>query len=176
MSATHTSGNGCSHPEDIVLSMIRLVARPYEDPDAQRLIRALYAEQVDTYGFADPPGRDVAGDYVQPRGLLLVAYSSAGEPVGCGGYRTYDKDEQIAEVRKMYVRPAERGLGLGRQLLSQLEHEAADHGARRMLLETGALNTSAIGLYTASGYEAIPSYVEGRRQTNRAFAKQLSDG
>ncbi|MFD7158314.1 GNAT family N-acetyltransferase [Kribbella sp. NPDC059898] len=156
--------------------MIRLVARPFDSPDAQRLIRALYAEQLDTYGFADSPDREASGDYDPPRGLLLVAYSPAGEPIGCGGYRTYNQAEQVAEVRKMYVRPAERGQGVGRQLLSQLEQEAAEHGACRMLLETGSLNSSAIGLYAASGYEAIQSYVTGRRLTNRAFAKQLCQG
>ena len=173
MSRAQTSGNGCPPPEANVLSMIRLVARPYDDPDAQRLVRALYAEQVDTYGFADPPDRDAAGDYEQPSGMLLVAYTSTGRPVGCGGYRTYNADEHVAEVRKMYVHSDQRGHGLGREILNQLEQTAADHGARQMLLETGALNVAAIGLYTAAGYEAIPSYVEGRRQTNRAFAKQL---
>lgn len=173
MSTTHTSGGSCSGSGDNVLPMIRLVARPYDDPDAQRLIRALYAEQLDTYGFADPPDRDVAGDYVQPHGLLLVAYASTGKPVGCGGYRTYDEGEHVAEVRKMYVHPDQRGHGLGRTILSELELQAAEHGARTMLLETGALNVAAIGLYTAVGYLPIPSYVQGRRKTNRAFAKTL---
>ena len=174
MTTTWTSSKEHPHPATNVLSMIRLVVRPYEDPDAQRLIQALYAEQLDTYGFADPPDRDVAGDYVEPSGMLLVAYTAEDEPVGCGGYRTYDPAEQTAEIRKMYVHPSARGKGLGHQILSKLEGEAAARGARQMLLETGALNTAAIGLYTASGYEAIPSYVEGRRETNRAFAKTLT--
>ncbi|MFI5708983.1 GNAT family N-acetyltransferase [Kribbella sp. NPDC051620] len=154
--------------------MIRLVVRPYEDSDAQRLIQSLYAEQLDTYGFADPPDRDVADDYVEPSGMLLVAYTADDEPVGCGGYRTYDAAAQTAEIRKMYVDPSARGQRLGYQILSKLEREAAARGAKQMVLETGALNIAAIGLYTSSGYEVIPSYVEGRRETNRAFAKTLS--
>jgi GNAT superfamily N-acetyltransferase len=174
VSATQTSGNGCSHRAAIVLSMIRLVVRPYEDPDAQRLIRALYVEQLDTYGFADPPDRDVAGDYMEPSGMLLVAYTVEGRPVGCGGYRTYEASEHIAEVRKMYVHPEQRGHGLGRRILNQLEQQAAEHGARTMLLETGVLNVAAIGLYSAAGYLPIPSYVKGRHEANRAFAKTLT--
>ena len=155
--------------------MIRLVARPYDDPDAQRLVRALYAEQRQTYGFADPPSRDPAGDYAQPSGLFLVAYTSTGLPMGCGGCRTYDQGEYVAEVRKMYVDPDQRGHGLGRRILNHLEQDAAGRGARKMLLETGALNVSAIRLYTAAGYLPIPSYVQGRRKANRAFAKTLQD-
>jgi GNAT superfamily N-acetyltransferase len=153
--------------------MIPLVVRPYDDPDAQRLVRALYAEQRETYGFADPPNGDPVGDYVQPRGLFLVGYASTGQPVGCGGCRTYDQGERVAEVRKMYVHPDQRGHGLGRRILNHLEQHAVGHGARRMLLETGALNVSAIRLYTAAGYLPIPSYVPGRRKANRAFAKIL---
>ena len=79
----------------------------------------------------------------------------------------------MAEVRKMYVLPDYRGLGLGRRILAQLEQHAIDQGARRLILETGALNGAAVGLYVAVGYRPIPSYVPGRRSTNRAFAKPL---
>jgi GNAT superfamily N-acetyltransferase len=151
---------------------ILLVVRPYDDPDAQRLVRALYAEQRETYGFADPPNRDPV-DYVQPSGLFLVAYTSTGQAVGCGGCRTYDQGERVAEVRKMYVHPDQRGHGLGRRILNHLEQDAAGRGAHKMLLETGALNVSAVRLYTAAGYLPIPSYVPRRSKANRAFAKTL---
>lgn len=42
-----------------------------------------------------------------------------------------------------------------------------------MILETGALNTAAIHLYVSAGYQPIASYVHGRREANRAFAKSL---
>ncbi len=152
---------------------IQLVARSYDDPDAQMLVKALYGEQLDTYGFADSPEAEVASDYVEPCGLLLVACTSSGQPVGCGGYRTYDQGARVAEVRKMFVTPDYRGHGLARRILSQLERQAVELGARRIVLETGALNGAAIRLYLATGYRPIPSYVPGRRSTNRAFAKTL---
>jgi GNAT superfamily N-acetyltransferase len=173
VSTAHASGGSCSRPGDDALSMIRLLARTYDDPDAQRLVRALYAEQLETYGFGDPPNRDLVGDYVQPSGLFVVAYTSTGVPAGCGGFRTYDQGEHVAEVRKMYVHPDQRGQGLGRRILNHLEQHAVGRGARKMLLETGALNVSAIRLYTAAGYLTIPSYVPGRHKANRAFAKTL---
>ncbi|GAB3823076.1 GNAT family N-acetyltransferase [Kribbella italica] len=152
---------------------IDLQVRNYDDPDAQLLVKALYAEQLDTYGFADSPDSEIVDDYGQPSGVLLVAYSPSGQPVGCGGYRTYDQVARVAEVRKMFVAPEYRGHGLGWQILRELEHRAVSHGARRILLETGALNYAAIRLYLASGYQAIPPYVPGRRETNRAFVKTL---
>ncbi|WP_433020605.1 GNAT family N-acetyltransferase [Kribbella sp. CA-294648] len=152
---------------------IELRPRHYDDPDAQLLVKALYAEQLETYSFADSPDLETAEDYVAPSGLLLVGYTPSGQPVGCGGCRTYDRAGGIAEVRKMFVAPEYRGHGLGRKILSALEQHAAANGAQQMLLETGALNYAAIRLYLASGYEAIAPYVPGRRETNRAFRKNF---
>ncbi|MFD7161601.1 GNAT family N-acetyltransferase [Kribbella sp. NPDC059898] len=154
-------------------SPIELLPRRYDDADAELLVNALYAEQLDTYTFADSPSSEKADNYAEPSGLFLVAYSPSGQPVGCGGYRIYDRDPRTAEVRKMYVAPAYRSGGLGWRILSALEQHATDHGARRVLLETGALNHAAIRLYVAAGYEPIPPYVPGRRETNRAFSKTL---
>jgi GNAT superfamily N-acetyltransferase len=114
---------------------ILLVVRPYDDPDAQHLVQALYAEQLEAYGFADPPNRDPVGDYGRPSGLFLVACTSTGRPVGCGGCRTYDHGERVAEVRKMYVHPDQRGHGIGhgigRRILNHLElHVAGMEHAR----------------------------------------------
>ncbi|TDO66550.1 ribosomal protein S18 acetylase RimI-like enzyme [Kribbella sp. VKM Ac-2571] len=147
--------------------------RRYDDHDAQFLVKALYAEQFDTYSFADSPDSEIADDYAEPSGLLLVAYAPSGQPVGCGGYRTYDKDARVAEVRKMFVTSEYRSHGLGWRILSELERHATVHGVRTILLETGALNYAAIRLYIAAGYEPIPPYVSGRRETNRAFRKTL---
>ncbi|MGZ0148405.1 GNAT family N-acetyltransferase [Kribbella sp. WER1] len=152
---------------------VELSSRPYDDPDVQLLVRALHAEQLATYGFADSPDLETADDYAEPTGLLLVACSPSGRPVGCGGWRTYDRATSTAEVRKMFVTTEHRSQGVGREILSTLERHAIAHGARRMLLETGALNHAAIRLYLASGYQAIPPYVPGRRELNRAFRKTL---
>ena len=78
-------------PGDDTGTPIELRPRRYVDHDAQLLVKALYAEQLDTYSFADSPDSEIADDYAEPSGLLLVAYAPSGQPVGCGGYRTYDK-------------------------------------------------------------------------------------
>jgi type III restriction enzyme len=73
--------------------MIRLVARTYDDPDAQRLVRALYAEQLKTYGFADQPNRDPVGDYVQP--------STEVEPLTASSQVRYEPIGEITEKTQL---------------------------------------------------------------------------
>ena len=108
---------------------VRIEPCRYDDPGAAELVNELYSEQVDTYGYADLPDRDVARDYDQPGGLFLLALGSGGQAVGCGGVRTYDRQQRVAEIRKMYVRPDWRGRGVGRLVLEQLEAHAAGNGA-----------------------------------------------
>jgi hypothetical protein len=84
---------------------IQLEVRSYDHYDVQFLVQALFAEQLGMYGFADSPDSQVVNDYVEPQGLLLVAYAPNGQPVGCGGCRTYDRDKLLAEVRKMFISP-----------------------------------------------------------------------
>ncbi|TDC33204.1 GNAT family N-acetyltransferase [Kribbella albertanoniae] len=103
---------------------IRLEGRSYDHGDVQTLVQALYAEQVGRYGFADSPDARAVSDYVVPQGLLLVGYTPTSDPVGCGGYRTYDRDERLVEVRKMFVQPDHGGQGLGWRLLHHLEQHA----------------------------------------------------
>jgi GNAT superfamily N-acetyltransferase len=149
-----------------------VVVRAYDHPDARRLVHALYDEQVGRYGYADPTEADQS-DYAPPAGLFVVGYLD-GEPVACGGYRTYDDTSRTVEIKKMYTVPATRGRGYGYAVIRELERRAAAAGARRAILETGVRNTGALALYTGVGYRPVDSYVDGRDPAiNRAFAKML---
>lgn len=148
------------------------VTRSYDHPDAQQLVRALHAEQLQRYDNADPPEAD-PGEYEPPKGLFLVTYAQS-QPVACGGCRFHEPD--TVEVKKMYVRPEQRGRGHGRAMLTALEQWAAASGARRVILETGAHSPEAITLYTRAGYHRIPGYsAYGAGTHNRAFARPLDD-
>lgn len=152
---------------------IEISERSPAHPDAFRLLRAFHAEQVDRYGFADPVDRDPS-DYTPPQGVFAVVYRE-GRPVGCGGYRWFDRSRTTVEIKRVYVVPAGRGHGAGKALLSWLERRAVADGARRVILETGVRNTVALRLFTAAGYEPIDSYVAGRDlEINRAFARFLT--
>ncbi len=72
--------------------------------------------------------------------------------VGCGGYR---HKGGYAEIKRMYVSAAARGLGVGRALLTAVENAARAEGIVVMRLETGTLNHEALGLYRRAGYREI---------------------
>ncbi len=146
--------------------------RAYDHPDAVGLLQALYDEQVDRYGFADPVQADPA-EYAPPRGLFLVAYVD-GVPSACGGYRTHDRATATVELKKLYTVPELRRR-LGRLVGARLEQHAADHGARRAILETGVRSHGALALVRLAGYQPTARYVAGRDPAiNRAFVKDLS--
>ncbi|WP_211290429.1 GNAT family N-acetyltransferase [Actinoalloteichus hoggarensis] len=89
----------------------------YHGVEARRLVRALYGEQLDLYGFADDPD-DTPGDHFDPpRGLFVVARLD-GMAVACGGIRLLDR--RTAEVKRMYVSRSHRGAGIGRRVLRGL--------------------------------------------------------
>jgi ribosomal protein S18 acetylase RimI-like enzyme len=90
-----------------------------------------------------------------PAGLFLVA-TLHGEPAGCGALKFHPGAP--AEVKRMWVAPAVRGLGLGRRLLTELEAQAAAHGVRVLRLETNQTLTEAISLYRAAGYREVPAF------------------
>jgi GNAT superfamily N-acetyltransferase len=153
---------------------VEIIERSYDHPDAACLVRALYEEQVGRYGFADPVDADPTS-YVRPNGLFVVVY--VGEaPSACGGCRSYDPNDGVVEIKKMYTVPHLRDTGLGSLVLAWLEQQAARHGARRALLETGARSHAALALVRRAGYQPAPRYVDGRDPSiNRAFFKDLAD-
>lgn len=73
-----------------------------------------------------------------------------GVAVGCGGVQLYGAE--YAEVKRMYVRPAFRGMGLGRSMLSHLADYALQNGAAALRLETGIYEAAAIRLYESFGF------------------------
>lgn len=158
---------------DVECPSLEIADRSYDHPDAQRLIWALFNDQVERYGYADPAEADPA-KYVPPQGLFVVGYL-AGTPATAGGYRTYDAATRTVEIKKMYTLPEFRGRGLGRLILTELERRAAASGAKLSILETGIRNVGALALYTKMGYLPTSRYMENRDPAiNRAFIKELA--
>jgi DNA-binding MarR family transcriptional regulator/ribosomal protein S18 acetylase RimI-like enzyme len=91
----------------------------------------------------------------RPSGLLLLA-TLRGEPVGIGGLR-FDGDG-AAEIKRMWVAPIARGMGLGRRILTELEGRAGERGVRVLRLETNHTLTEAIGLYKSAGYREVAPF------------------
>lgn len=129
-------------------------------PDALELIAALNAELSAMYPEAGATHFSLESEEVaRGRGAFFVVYYDAA-PAGCGAVRLLDSE--TAELKRMYVRPGLRGVGIGSQLVSQLEAEAKTLGARRLVLETGCRQEAALSLYRRCGFEPIALYGEYR--------------
>ncbi len=114
-------------------------------------------------GTADPD--EVTGD----AGAMLVA-RRGGEPVGCGALKRID--DTTADIKRMWVSPSARGLGLGRRLVEALEREAASRGFERVRLDTNRALVEAIALYRAMGYEEVEPF-NAEPFAHHWFAKAL---
>src|SRR3954451_18158692 len=126
-------------------------------PDARQCLRAYFAELRGHDPHYDP-ARGVSADPEElrpPAGLMLVAYLRA-EAIGCGAVK--HRPGGPSDVKRMWVAPPARALGLGRRLLGEREAEAARSGAAVTRLETNRNLTEAIGLYRSAGYREVPPF------------------
>lgn len=90
---------------------------------------------------------------------IVVAFS-ADEPVGCGAFKVRGPD--VAEVKRVFVRPGFRGRGISKGMMAVIEDRARAQGIRALLVETSRSFTEAVGLYRSRGYvpvENFPPYV-----------------
>ncbi len=99
------------------------------------------------------------GDYAEPRGALLLALVD-GQIAGCCALRPLDNVDypNASEMKRLFVRPAYRGLGLGRQLAEAILDAARLAGYGCVLLDTLSDMEAARALYEDLGFEAIPPY------------------
>ena len=130
--------------------------------DAARDIFREYARSLDVdlcFQNFDAELAALPGEYAPPGGHLLLAHV-AGELAGCGAIRPLaDADYANAcEMKRLFVRPAFRGLGLGRTLAEALLDEARRIGYSAMLLDTLDDMEAARELYGALGFVEIPPY------------------
>jgi GNAT superfamily N-acetyltransferase len=145
---------------------------------AQLLIEEVQAEYLERYGGIDATPLD-PGEFEPPLGAFFVTYRD-GEPVATGAWRRRGDVEALgtrecAEVKRMYVAPAARGLGVARRMLAALEESAAASGAAVMILETGTEQPEAMALYESAGYEAIESFGHYKwSPLNRCYGKRLA--
>jgi GNAT superfamily N-acetyltransferase len=126
-------------------------------PDELDSVRELFREYG---GFVGSPicfenfAREIAslpGEYI----CLLVAEES-GELAGCAALRRIG--EGIAEMKRLYVRPAFQGRGLGRLLAARIIQEARGLGCQVLRLDTLPVMGSALALYRGLGFREIPPY------------------
>jgi putative acetyltransferase len=132
------------------------------DFDAVREIFREYADNLGIdlcfQGFEEELA-SLPGDYAMPRGALLLARVD-GALAGCCALRPLDTADypNASEMKRLYVRPAYRGLGLGRQLTEAILDAARVSGYDHVLLDTLEDMEAARNLYEDLGFEEVPPY------------------
>lgn len=132
--------------------------RDPRDPDARQCLRAYETELARRFDAGFDPALSISAtdeEMTPPAGLFLVA-AVDGEAAGCGALKFHG--DAPAEIKRMWVAPSARGLGLGRRLLAELEAQAAAHGVRVLRLETNRTLREAIGLYRSAGYREVAAF------------------
>jgi len=127
-------------------------------PDARQCLRAYVEELNQRWEAGFDPSAGVSAEpheLTPPAGCFLVAYLY-GEPIGCGGVKHLPGGP--SDIKRMWVAPAARGLGLGRRLLHELEQRVRDSGATVARLETNRVLAEAIGLYRSEGYVEVEAF------------------
>jgi GNAT superfamily N-acetyltransferase len=130
-----------------------------DEGDAAALAQAMRDEIAAIYDGMDldAPTMPKAGiaELGPPHGTFLVGYGD-GEPICCGGVKRLD--QRHCELKRMYVVPAARGAGVGRQLLRALEDAARELGYTVARLDTGPRQPGARHLYVSDGYVPIANF------------------
>jgi len=117
-------------------------------PDARRLI-----EDLDSYLNSLYPAESnhlLSVEALQQPNVTFLIARLNGIPVGCGAFVNHDN--KYAEIKRMFVSPDLRGLGIGRRIMDELETRARLDGLTISRLETGVSQPAALKLYTHCGY------------------------
>jgi len=139
-------------------SAVRVAIEDPESADARWCLERYFAELDARFEAGFDASQSISADAPElraPAGALLIARLH-GRPVGCGALKFHPGAP--AELKRMWVAPNARGMGLGRRILEELERVARDGGARVVRLETNRALVEAIALYRGSGYREVAAF------------------
>lgn len=144
-------------------------ARP-DSQDAARLIDELEAHLSPLYPDESRHGYSV--DKLLREGVAFFVIRWNNQAAGCGGVQLVGRE--YGELKRMYVRPQFRGLGLGRVMIDHLAGYARASGVGLLRLETGIHQEAAIRLYEGAGFHEIPPFGPYREDPlSRFFEKRI---
>jgi putative acetyltransferase len=155
---------------------LRIIEASDADFDSVRKLFIEYATSLGIDLSFQGFDREVAqlpGDYASPAGRLLLGLAG-GEPAACVALRKVEED--VCELKRLYVRPAARGLGLGRALTYAAIEAAREAGYARIRLDTLPSMCSARKLYESLGFRDIAPYYENPIPGTRYFELELTSG
>lgn len=129
---------------------ITIVEASPGSPEAVALINEL-DEYLNQLPYPERSRHAYSIDKLLREGVAFFVAHYQGNSAACGGIKLFDGE--YAEVKRMYVRPVYRGLGLGKTMLNHLAEYARERQVKLLRLETGIFQTEAIGLYDRYGFE-----------------------
>jgi DNA-binding MarR family transcriptional regulator len=142
----------------LTAASVQITAVDPEHPDARYCLAEYVAElnRRSERGFDPSVGATALPHEVRPpAGQFFVAYLH-GEAIGCGAVKHHA--DAPAEIKRMWIAPSARGLGLGRRLLEHLEACALAGGARVAHIETSAVLSEALALYRSAGWVEVRAF------------------
>jgi len=142
----------------LAAASVQIEAVDPEHPDARHCLASYVAElnRRSERGFDPSVGATALPHEVRPpAGEFFVAYLY-GNAVGCGAVK--HQPGAAAEIKRMWIAPSARGLGLGRRLLERLEACAFAGGARVARIETSAVLVEALSLYRSAGWVEVAAF------------------
>jgi heme-degrading monooxygenase HmoA/GNAT superfamily N-acetyltransferase len=153
---------------------VRLVVEASDSARAAALLADFVASIKERYPAFDPAVGPSARpeDFTPPQGAFFVAEMD-GTAVGCCGVKAIGPG--VVEIKRLWVAPAGRGLGVGRRLLQACEDHAVATGATLARLDTGRLQAEALSLFASAGYVAIDDY-NGNPFADHWFEHRLTAG
>jgi DNA-binding MarR family transcriptional regulator/GNAT superfamily N-acetyltransferase len=142
----------------LTAALVEIDAVDPAHPHARHCLQEYFAELDRRFDTGFDPARSRLADPTEmrpPAGVFCLA-TLRGEPVGCGALRFHD--EAPTEIKRMWVDPAARGLGVGRRLLAELESRAAANGSLAVRLDTNGSLAEALAMYRSAGYREIDPF------------------
>lgn len=125
-----------------------------DSPEAKELIAELEAHLASRYPQESQHGFSV--DKLLNESVDFFVVRIEEQAAGCGGIKIFDT--AYSEIKRMYVRPQFRGLGLGKLMLDHLAEYSRKQGVGMLRLETGVYQVGAISLYESWGFKPIPPF------------------
>ena len=142
----------------LIASMVQITVADPTGQDARWCIEQYITELNERFDTGFDPALSISAhphELTPPAGLLLVARLRE-EPVGCGALKFHEN--AVGELKRMWVAPRVRGLGLGRRLLLALEHAAREAGITTLRMETNGALIEAIELYRQAEYQEVEAF------------------
>ncbi|HZI87199.1 MAG TPA: GNAT family N-acetyltransferase [Pyrinomonadaceae bacterium] len=136
---------------------ITIVEASPDSPEAIALINEL-DEYLNRLPYLEHSRHAYSIDKLLREGVAFFVAHYEGNAAACGGIKLIDGE--YGEVKRMYVRPVYRGLGLGKAMLNHLAAYARARQVNLLRLETGIYQTEAIGLYDRYGFQRRPPFGE----------------